>query len=133
MQQFTGRLTADAVVKTLDSGKEVVSFSIAENQTYKRKGDNDPQQFTTYFNCSYWTSTGIAQVLRKGAVVQINGRVSARAYMTNTGDATASLNLHANRIEVLSYAQEKAGTSKPKAKPEGAGKKNNNEADDLPF
>lgn len=133
MQQITGRLIADAVVKTLDSGKEVVSFSIAENQTYKRKGD-DPLQFTTFFNCSYWTNTGIAQVLRKGAVVQINGRISARAYTTNTGDAAASLNLHANRIDVLSYAQEKNASAKPTAKPEKTGKSSKDgDTDDLPF
>jgi len=133
MQQITGRLTADAIVKTLDSGKDVVNFSIADNEQYKRKGTDEPLKFTTFFSCSYWANTAIAQVLRKGAVVQISGRISARAYTTNTGDAAASLNLHANRIEVLAYAQDKA-TSTPQPKEQANSKKTKErETDDLPF
>ena len=137
MQQITGRVTADAIVKTLDGGKEVVSFSIADNETYKPKGQDEPVQISTFFNCSYWAHTGVAKLLRKGAVVQVNGRVSARPYNTNTGDAAASLNLHANRIEVLAYANDKGNnTAKDKKKDKQntpASKADEEIKDDLPF
>jgi single-strand DNA-binding protein len=134
MQQITGRLTADAIVKTLDSGKDVVNFSIADNEQYKRKGTDEQLKFTTFFSCSYWANTAIAQVLRKGAVVQISGRISARAYTTNTGDAAASLNLHANRIEVLAYAQDKTASAQQQPKEQANSKKTKEpETDDLPF
>ncbi|MFB9840879.1 single-stranded DNA-binding protein [Mucilaginibacter ginsenosidivorans] len=137
MQQFTGRVTADAIVKTLDGGKEVVSFSIADNESYKPKGQDEPVQISTFFNCSYWAHTGVAKVLRKGAVVQVNGRVSARPYTTNTGDAAASLNVHANRIEVLAYATDKPDNA-AKGKKNGkqntpTGNSNDEVKDDLPF
>lgn len=137
MQQFTGRVTADAIVKTLEGGREVVSFSIADNESYKPKGQDEPVQVSTFFNCSYWAHTGVAKVLRKGAVVQVNGRVSARPYTTNTGDAAASLNVHANRIEVLAYANDKVAAPANEKK-EGKSNSNpkkekDNEVDDLPF
>jgi len=136
MQQITGRLTADAVVKTLDSGKEVVSFSIADNETYKPKGQDEPVQVSTFFNCSYWFNTTVAQVLRKGAIVQLNGRVSARPYETNAGGLAASLDFFAKRIDVLSYAEKKTGENAdaPKAEKNNKGKNNKGQGDDdLPF
>jgi single-strand DNA-binding protein len=135
MQQVTGRLTADAVVRTTTGGKDVVSFNIADNESYKPKGKEEKVEISTFFNCSYWISTGVAQVLRKGTVVQLNGRVSARAYQSNTGDMAAALNFNASRIEVLAYAP-KTDNTVPAQKADGksTGKKNGNETeDDLPF
>lgn len=139
MQQIIGRVTADATVKTLDSGKQVVSFSVADNKSYKPKGQEEAVQVSTFFNCSYWLSTAVAPVLRKGAVVQLNGQVSARAYSSNTGDLAASLNFHTDRIEVLAYAAKNESTATSKtgkeAKEKKTGKANdhNGENDDLPF
>lgn len=141
MQQVTGRLTGDAVVKTTKSGKEVVNFRIADNETYKRKGESEPTIITTYFNCAFWLGTSVAKVLRKGAVVQLNGRASARAYQSNTGDLGAALEFNANRIAVLAYApkaEDTGGTreAKPVTK-KGTGAQNSskvdNADDDLPF
>ncbi|XHR94270.1 single-stranded DNA-binding protein [Mucilaginibacter sp. UC70_90] len=138
MQQVTGRLTADATVKTLESGKTVVNFSIAENQRYKPKGSEDYVNIPTFFNCSNWLGAGIAEVLRKGTSVILNGRISARTYQTNTGDWAAALNFHTNRIEVQAYAPTTTtGAGKNAPAPE---KDNKNKAgkeaaipDDLPF
>ena len=44
--ELTGRVTADAVVSTTKSGKEVVEFSIAINDYYKPKGATDAVQIT---------------------------------------------------------------------------------------
>jgi len=136
MQQITGRLTADATVKTLEGGKQVVNFSIADNETYKPKGQDEPVQVTTFFNCSYWIHTGVAAVLRKGAVVQLNGRMSARGYQTNTGDIDASLNFHTSRIDVLAYADKgsanKVGAKSTALKSDKKDSKDEGK-DDLPF
>lgn len=136
MQQITGRLTADATVKTLEGGKQVVNFSIADNETYKPKGQDEPVQVTTFFNCSYWINTAVAAVLRKGAVVQLSGRMSARGYQTNTGGIDAALNFRTNRIEVLAYADKGAGNKgSAKSTAPKTGKKDNKDEgkDDLPF
>jgi len=134
MQQITGRLTADAIVKTIDGGKQVVNFSIADSETYKPKGQDEVKEISTFFNCSYWFNPAVAKVLRKGAVVQLNGRVSARPYQANTGDAAAALNFHTNRIEVLAYAAKKDSDSNSSQKTDPSKNTGNGQTiDDLPF
>jgi single-strand DNA-binding protein len=130
MQQIIGTITADAQVKTLDSGKTVVNFSIADNETYTPKGGTEPTTITTFFNCAYWLGEGVAKVLRKGATVLVNGRVSARAYTSNTGDLGAALDFHTNRITVVHYAPKEEKNGKPVNKKAG---KQDKTKDDLPF
>ncbi|RKR80675.1 single-strand DNA-binding protein [Mucilaginibacter gracilis] len=130
MQQITGRITADATVKTLDGGKQVVNFSIVDNDTYKPKGSSEPVKVATFFNCSYWLNANVIKVLRKGAVVRLDGRLSARGYTTNTNDIGASLDFHTSYIKVLAYSGAKEDNANVAA-PVAAGKES--ETDDLPF
>ncbi|MEO5996386.1 MAG: single-stranded DNA-binding protein [Chitinophagaceae bacterium] len=69
-----GRLTRDAVVNQLKDEREVVNFSIAVNDFYKPKG-SDGKQFTTFYNCSYWINSKLANYLKKGCLVEVSGRV----------------------------------------------------------
>ena len=122
--EIVGRLTADAECKTTKSGKQVVNFSVAVNDTYRVKGAEQPTKVTTYFNCSYWKSTGIAEYMRKGATVQVTGRVSVRAWTNTQGEAKAALNLHANEIRLH---------GKPERKPLPTPEQITEPIDDLPF
>ncbi len=128
--EITGRVTADAKIRTLESGNEFVSFTIVEQESYKPKGSTERKQFSTFFSCAYFISIGVSKVLRKGAIVQLSGRANARAYTSNTGEAGASLNLRVSRIIVVKYA--------PKQEPEGSPAATTNgfaqpTTDDLPF
>ncbi len=98
--ELTGRITADAVVSTTKSGKEVIEFSIAINDYYKPKGAAEAVQVTQYVECSYWISTGVASRLLKGAVAELSGRISVQPYIGKDGTAKASLNMHCNTIKV---------------------------------
>jgi len=101
-----GRITKDAVVNTLKDERQVVNFSIAVNDYYKPKGATEATKFTTYVNCSYWISSKIAERLKKGTLVEINGRIFVTAYTDLDGNAKASLNCHANSIKIHSYGKE---------------------------
>ncbi len=141
MQQVTGRLTRNAEIKTLENGKEYLQFTIVDNGSYKPKNSDERQEVATFFNCAYFIGTGVSKVLRKGAVVQVGGRLSARPYQSNTGDWTASLSLIANRIDVLTYApkeaqqdtKEQPSAKKNNGKKAGQKKQQDGETDDLPF
>ena len=98
--ELTGRVTANAVISTTKSGKQVVEFSIAVNDYYKPKGDTDAVQVTQYVECSYWIGTGVASRLLKGAVAEVSGRISVQPYIGKDGTAKASLNMHCNTIKV---------------------------------
>lgn len=95
--EITGRVTADAQVRTLSEGRQVVNFSVAVSDNYKAKNGERVTQ-TEFFDCSYWIGTGIAPYLTKGKVVELAGRVSARAWVDSEGNAKAGLNFHTSKI-----------------------------------
>ncbi|WP_116787870.1 single-stranded DNA-binding protein [Flavobacterium psychrotrophum] len=94
-----GRVTRDAEVRNLSNNKSVVSFSVAVNHDYKAKNGERVTQ-TEFFDCAYWFSTGVAQYLTKGSLVELSGRVSARAWMGNDGEPKAGLNFTTTDIKL---------------------------------
>lgn len=96
---ITGRLTRDAEVRTTSQQKQVVNFSVATNDSYRNKQGERIEQ-TTYFDCSYWISPNVAKILTKGSLVELSGRVTARAWTGNDGEARAGLNFHTSQIKL---------------------------------
>ena len=94
-----GRLTRDAEVRTTSQEKQVVNFSIAINDSYRNKQGERIEQ-TSYFDCSYWISPNVAKILTKGALVELTGRASTRAWTANDGELRASLNFHTATIKL---------------------------------
>jgi len=137
---ITGRLTGDAVVRSLSEGKKVVNFSVAVNDSYKAKNGERVTQ-TEFFDCSYWIATGIAQYLTKGSIVELSGRVSARAWVDGEGNAKAGLNFHTSKITLHgggATADKNKAAPPAKAKPEAmevtaAQVSPDGQHDDLPF
>lgn len=76
-----GNITKDPQVKALPSGSSVCSFSIATNRTWKNK-DGEKQESTDYHNIVAFgrTAENIAQYLRKGSSLYIEGRLQTRSY-----------------------------------------------------
>lgn len=97
--EIVGRLTADAKVTETKNGGKVVNFSLAVNDRFKTKSGELKEQ-ATFFNCSYWISTTIAEHLLKGGLVEVSGRVSANAWVNAEGEAKARLNFHVDRIKL---------------------------------
>ncbi|HRO46227.1 single-stranded DNA-binding protein [Agriterribacter sp.] len=94
-----GRLTRDAQIRTTPQDKQVVNFSVAINDSYKNKQGERVEQ-STYLDCSYWISTSVAKVLKKGTLVELTGRVSTRAWMGRDGEPKAGLNFHTSQIKL---------------------------------
>jgi len=99
--KITGRITADAKINTVKGDKEVVNFSIAVNDRYKVKGTNEVKEFVTFINVAWWMSTGILKILKKGAIVTVTGRLSCNAYIDMNGNAKASINFNADKIDLI--------------------------------
>jgi single-strand DNA-binding protein len=137
--EITGRLTADAVVRTVSGDRKVTGFSIAINDTYRSGGEQ--KKVTTFIDCSYWLNTGIAEYLKKGGWVQLYGRIGVNAYLSASGEAKASLTFHTSEIKLLgspqrsessSLAYEHTQQEQPKVA-EIAANKFEGIDDDLPF
>jgi len=130
--EITGRITADATVKTVSGDKEVVNFSIAINDSYKPKDSTEVKEFTTYINCAYWLSSKRAQVLKKGAIVQVTGRIGMNVYINGEGDAVGSLTFHTNDFKILAFAKKAEAATTNAPVPQAAGEQRADN-DDLPF
>jgi single-strand DNA-binding protein len=123
---ITGRVTADAQVRNVSNSKTVVNFSVAINDSYKNKVGERIEQ-TTYFDCAYWLSPKVAQILTKGTVVELTGKVSARAWTGSDGQQHAGLNFNTSQIKLHRGGKKVDAVQAPTV--------NNNDdtKDDLPF
>ncbi|MFH7000523.1 single-stranded DNA-binding protein [Flavobacterium bizetiae] len=121
-----GRVTADAQVRNVSNSKQVVNFSVAINDSYRNKQGERIEQ-TTYFDCAYWLSPKVAQILAKGTVVELTGRVSARAWTGSDGEAHAGLNFNTSQIKLHGGGKKSETIQAPTRT------NNSKEKDDLPF
>lgn len=107
--QIIGRLGKNAEVKQV-SGRQVINFSVAHS--FKKTDGTD---VTVWVDAAYWRdasqSVTIAQYLTKGTQVYLQGEPTARAYVSNTGDAAAVLGINVQRIELLGSKQDSQATA----------------------
>ena len=123
---IVGRLTRDSVVNTLKNERKVVNFCIAVNDSFKSKQNGERRKVTSYFNCAYWIGEKVAEHLKKGTLVQVEGRVFATAFVGADETAKASLNCHVNNIKIHANSKEVEVVGKPSDRSEEI-------TDDVPF
>ena len=134
MNTIIGRVTQNAKINILKNDKKVVNFSVAINDGYKTKQGERKEQ-TTYYNCSYWINTKIAEFLTKGTLVELSGRTSNSAWIGKDGEIKSGLNFRTSNIKLHGGKQKSEFNKEPIANPQ-----NNNSNpfsdetdDDLPF
>ena len=121
--EITGRITGDAQVKKLKDDRELVVFTVVINNHFKTKA-GEKKEDATFINCSYWVSTKIAGILKKGSIVTVTGSIGVNAYKTNDGEYHAHLTFHCNYIKLI-------GSTKSIAAPTGTPTPET--VEDLPF
>ncbi len=129
MITVVGRIAVDAQVKVVSEGREVVTFTVAQNERFRVKDSDEVKQVVTYFNCSYWGKNTIVPYLQKGVLVELAGRVGVNAWKDPKGEARASLTLHVQNIQLHSKAVKP--DSVPASNDQAADSAQ--EVDDLPF
>jgi single-strand DNA-binding protein len=105
MQTVIGRLTADAKISELKDGRKVVNFSLASNRRFKPKGASEVKKITTFYNGSYWISTGIAEIMKKGSLLEVGGFIDMNTWSNMQGEAKGTLTIHASYIELHGKAK----------------------------
>ena len=96
-----GNLTADPELRTIPSGVNVCTFTVAVNRRYS---SNKEERQTDFFRVAAWRQLGenCSRYLSKGKKVCVVGEVSARAYEGKDGTLRASLEVTADDVEFLS-------------------------------
>ncbi len=105
--EFIGRLTKDPVVRTTKTGKAVVSFSMATNESYVTP-QGEKKELTDYINVVVWgyLAQAAAEQLRKGTMVLVQGRQSTTSYMGQDGQKKWSTKINADVIAIPLSAQQ---------------------------
>jgi single-strand DNA-binding protein len=98
MAVVMGRLTGDAIVKTIGNDKQLVEFSVAENFRYKPK-NGEVKESVTFYNCVIWNRPNIAPHLKKGKAIIITGKITAEAYKDKKKQPKASLKFIINNLQ----------------------------------
>ncbi len=94
---FTGRLTADAEYKVLQSGKGLLVMNVAVNTGY---GDYAK---TTFLKVQQWGERGakMAQYCKKGQLVGGTGELTTNTWQTNMGESRTDLVVTVMAIQLL--------------------------------
>ena len=81
-----GNLTRDPELKALPSGNKVANFSVATNRTWKDQSGKR-QEAVDYHNVVFYGKQAetIAQYLKKGAGIMVEGRMSTRSWDSPDG------------------------------------------------
>ena len=121
--QVIGYLGRDAEVIEINPENMAIKFSVAH--TYKDK--------TVWVECTIFrkpNNLGIAQYLKKGTQVHVDGLPSVHAYTTSTGEVAGKMQLIVNDVQLLGSKttdqSQPQATTQPQAQTELP-------KDDLPF
>lgn len=94
---LSGRLTADAELKTTQSGVSVCSFDMAVDSGY---GDNKK---TNFIRVVAWRGTAefISKYFNKGSMIGIEGEIQTRKYQDKNGNNRVAFEVVANNAHFL--------------------------------
>lgn len=104
---FTGRLTKDPELKTTQSGKMLLLFSLAVNYYYKQS-DGTYKNAVSFIPITMWGDRGerLVDMLKKGMLVVVAGRVDVRPYQDKNGTDKIGYHFAANQI-IISFPKKK--------------------------
>ncbi len=103
-----GNLTRDPELRSLSSGIQVCTFTVAVNRRNRSQNAENGQPEADFFRVSAWRQLGenCARYLSKGRKVCVIGPVSVSTYTGNDGVMRASLEVTADDVEFLSPRSE---------------------------
>lgn len=126
--QVIGNLGRDCTQNEVN-GKSVINFVVAHNTRFKE------QEKTVWIDCSYWTDkTPLANYLKKGTAVYVEGIPDIRTYQTNEGKFGASITLRVQTLQLLgSKPADGSNTAENTSATNNTPIVTPSETDDLPF
>lgn len=98
-----GNLGRDPEMRFTPNGKSVANFSVACNRSWKDKS-GERQSETEWFNVVTWGKLAeiSKQLLKKGSLVYVEGRLQSRTWQDNEGHQHKSIEIIAKDMRLLS-------------------------------
>lgn len=98
--QVIGRITAEPEVKVTQSGKSILSFSVAVQRDYKnRSGEYD----TDFFRCVAYQSSAdyLGKYASKGDLLAVSGALRQNTYENREGKKVSSVEISVASVQIL--------------------------------
>jgi single-strand DNA-binding protein len=101
-----GNLTRDAEMRYLPNGTPKLSFDIAMNRSYP-DGQGGFKEEVSFFKIVYWgkPAESVAQFLKKGRKVVVEGRLSQRRWQGDDGKSNSIVEVSANTVLLMDSAK----------------------------
>jgi single-strand DNA-binding protein len=158
--QVLGNITQDLEVRYTANGSPVVNFSVATNRSYRKQGEEEWTEETTFHNIVVWGQDAeyLSQRSRKGTRIYVKGRLQTRSWEDADGKKNYRTEIIAERVILIdryergssdsmgqsdtknpnqdkqsSPAKEKAMSKKEESKASKKSESNEIDPDDLPF
>lgn len=102
---LVGRLTRDPDLRYTPSGIAVANFTVACNRPFKNEQGESEADF---INCVTWrkTAENLAQYMKKGSMIGVDGRIQTRSYEGQDGKAVYVTEVLAESIQFLESRNE---------------------------
>lgn len=134
-----GNVTNEPDLRFTPSGSAVLNFGIATNRSYKKNDEWENE--VTYHNIVVWRNAeALAQRIKKGTRVYIEGRLQTRSWENSEGQKQYKTEVNAD--DVILVARYEGGSDENKAESSSDTKATSNnddsvddsiDPDDLPF
>ena len=99
-----GNLTRDPEVRSTSSGQSVTALGLATNRTYTVGGPGgEKKEEVTFIDVDFWGKRGevIAQYLKKGDPIFIEGRLNFRQWDDKDGNKRSKLSVTGENFEFV--------------------------------
>lgn len=109
---MVGRLTADPELKALQSGSNVVNFSLATSRKWKDKNGQQAEDTEFHRIVAFGKLAEIiSQYCVKGSLLLVEGRLKTRKWETKTGEKRQTTEVMAESIQLGPKPQGQTKTS----------------------
>ena len=107
--RLIGNVGRDAVLNHMERGLIAINFPVAHNKNWRDKRSGETKTKTTWVNCTIWKREGanlrILDLLKKGALVELEGTPFAKAYAQEDGSIRTELRLTITKTNILRPAK----------------------------
>lgn len=109
---FSGRVGADAELRTTQSGEKVLSFRVANDVGF---GD---RKTTQWVDCSYWgkRAESVSSYVRKGDKITVSGELKLEDFQRRDGTPGSKLAVRVNDLDLAAKSEGGATSADPSDK-----------------
>ena len=102
---FSGRVGADAELRTTQSGEKVLSFRVANDIGF---GD---RKTTQWVDCSYWgkRAEAVSSYVRKGDKITVSGELKLEEFQRRDGTPGSKLAVRVNDLDLAARSESGGG------------------------